>query len=317
MATNFSKSMLPTAAALSLAALGMLFLPAKVGDVLRAGLHDAILPGHRLLQLTATEIESALNRLRNPAEDAAKMNKLTTEVNGWKARCRQLQVGNTLLREQIDVLTQHGVSPYRGTPSQPLMVPELLQAAVLCTESDALWRAGTLIDKGTASGVAESTFVLEDLRPIVDQGKAAGLAAGQPVYCGRSVIGKIATVGRWTSTVRRLTDHGFRGEAQLARKTSTGLVFGARGILEGRGKPLCRLKYVPAAEPLSVGDDVYTGTRDATMPYPLHYGRITKAELQPGALHWEIWVEPAIDKVESQVVQILRRRFNPLRQLAQ
>ena len=143
-----------------------------------------------------------------------------------------------------------------------------------------------------------------------------GLADGQPVYSGRSIIGKIAVAGRWTSTVRPVTDREFRGLAQLARKTRGGLIFGSQAILEGSGSPLCRLTLVPVTEPVNIGDEVYTGRRDATLPYPLYYGKVVSAKIPPGAAHWEIKVEPAVGKIKAQRVQVLTKKMNPLRQLA-
>ena len=64
------------------------------------------------------------------------------------------------------------------------------------------------------------------------------LAAGDAVYAGRIVIGKIAEVGRFSSTLRLVTDSGYSGRARLARRTSQGLVFGAEGTLRATA-PTC------------------------------------------------------------------------------
>ena len=161
-----------------------------------------------------------------------------------------------------------------------------------------------MLERGAVDGVRESTLVLEDNRSLLDQGADAGLAPGQPVYSGRNVVGKIAVVGRWTSTVCPVTDPEFRGLAQLARSSGNRLLFGPQAILVGCGERLCRLTLIPATEPVSVGDEVYTGQRDAALPYPLYYGKVVSALIKPGALHWEIRVQPAVQRIAAPTVQI-------------
>ena len=195
-----------------------------------------------------------------------------------------MQAQNGLLQKQLTTLQQNGVSPYRGAPAKPLVVPQLLEAAVLGQDSAAAWRAGTLIDRGAADGLRESTLVLEEENPLVDQGADAGLETGQPVYAGRTVVGKIDVVGRWTSTIKPLTDAKFRAKAQLARKTPDGIVFASVGILQGTGDAACQLNLVPATEAVSVGDEVYTNHNDDALPYPLYYGKVLQAELKPGGV---------------------------------
>ncbi|MGH7127119.1 MAG: hypothetical protein ACREIV_01030, partial [Planctomycetaceae bacterium] len=102
-----------------------------------------------------------------------------------------------------------------------------------------------------------------------------------------------------------------------ARPTSQGLVFGPCGRLEGRGEELCRLTLIAPTEAVEVGDEVYTSDRDSTLPYPMYYGRVVRAKLRPGAPEWDIWIRPAAVEIDPKTVQVLRRRLNPLRPLAE
>jgi cell shape-determining protein MreC len=224
-----------------------------------------------------------------------------------------LRIENALLREKLSKADQN--SPYRGTVGQPLIVPELLQASVLGEETAKLWRAGKFIDKGTMDGVGKSALVLDDTSLLIDQGRDENLLSGQPVYSGRRVFGKVVQVGRWVSTVAKVTDARYRGWAQLGRRTSQGLLFEGTGILEGRGEPLCRLELVKLRELVSVGDEVYTANRDSTLPYPMYYGKVV--QVKPGTQFWEIWVKPAVNETNLQTVQVLRKKFNPIRMLGE
>jgi len=121
-----------------------------------------------------------------------------------------------------------------------------------------------LLGAGDRAGITESALVLDDTRPLVDLGDDTGLSPGDAVYAGRVVIGKIAEVGRFSSTLRMVTDSEYSGRARLARRTSQGLVFGAEGTLVGDGSDLCRLKHI--SDPVNVGDEVVTGGTDGRFP---------------------------------------------------
>ena len=114
------------------------------------------------------------------------------------------------------------------------------------------------LDVGANDGIAESALVLEGTQPLVDLGSDADVSPGDAVYAGRIVIGKIAEVGRYSSTLRLVTDPGYSGRARLARRNDRGaLVFGAEGTLTADGSELCRLKHI--TDPVNVGDEVFTG----------------------------------------------------------
>ena len=85
--------------------------------------------------------------------------------------------------------------------------------------------------------------------------------------------------------------------------------------MEGQGEKLCRLRYVPGTEPVEVGDEVYTGDQTGTQTYPMYYGRVVRAELNPGDQEWDIWVEPAIKTLNAPTVTVLRTQLDLSRTL--
>ena len=150
-------------------------------------------------------------------------------------------------------------------------MPDIVTARILGEETARLWRGGLLADRGSRSELKESDLVLQDDAPLADIGKDHRLEQGFPVFAGRTVFGRLQNVGRWSCTIQRVTDADFRGHAQLVRKTGRGFVFGAGGVIVGDGKDRCKLTMIPATEPVSVGDRVYTPS-DAGFPYPMFYG---------------------------------------------
>src|SRR5262249_38655157 len=190
----------------------------------------------------------------------------------------------------------------------------LMAARILGEETAALWRGRKLLSVGAGGGIIESALVLDNTRPIVDLGEDADLSPGDAAYAGRIVIGKIAEVGRFSSTLRLVTDPGYSGRARLFHRTSQGLLSGVEGTIVGDGSDLCRLRRIN--DPVNVGDEVFTGGADGALPLPMYYGKVVRAELEPGANEWSVWVKPAATDEPLETVLILRRVVNGDRVLA-
>ena len=291
----------------------LLFLSDEETDRLKIIVRDALGPGQLLLNDALDHSYQSIRKLRRQpdhTEELDHLRSLLAEREFWN---RQLKIRIALLRQRLADKEKTGSPPFPVVASESLLVPDLLEAIVLGEENAALWRSGKLIDTGRTDGLLESALVLEDSNSLIDQGSDAGLKTGQPVYAGRIVIGRIAQVGRLSSTYEPVTHPNYRGRARLARKTQEGLVFGAGGILVGQGQPFCRLERVSSIVPVSVGDDVYTDTSDGLFPEPMYYGKVVTVKLQPGSPRWEITVKPAASELNPQTVQILRKQINPLR----
>lgn len=300
---------------LGLAALGLGFLPARRGEALRSFIHDATLPGHRLmsqLEEWARQGRVWLAAGDGPtAQDVASRKMLAAA----QLRCRQLELERVALRRELDEARR---SPEIATvpAGEPLLVPGLVAATVLAGEDVELLRSGLLIDAGRATGLTESAAVLEGTPPLLDQGETSGMAVGQPVCAGRTVIGRVEHVGCWVSRVRGVSDPDYTDFVQLARPTPDGLVFGPRGVLRGMGEGRCRVERIGGAESVSVGDKVYSIPSDPTRSPPLYYGTVIEAEPADGGTQWRIMIEPAANTLDVRTVQVLRKTINPARLMA-
>jgi cell shape-determining protein MreC len=297
---------------LCLTGLGLLFVPAQAARPVRALVRDALRPGQAALHAAVrqsrrwvAELGQSINRTDRPGEP-------DVELQAARLEIRRLELQVARLRDRVEKLSQQQrLSPAADSPP-PLVTPTLVAARVLGDETAALWRGRKLLAAGGAE-IAESALVLDQARPIVDLGADADVSSGDAIYAGRIVIGKIAEVGRYSSTLRLVTDPAYSGRARLARRTSRGLVFGAEGTLVGDGSDLCRLRHI--SDPVNVGDDVFTGGADGLVPLPMYYGTVVRAELNPGANEWSVWVQPAAAAERLESVLILRRAINPDRVL--
>jgi hypothetical protein len=242
---------------------------------------------------------------------------LRDELKSVRHSYRRLEIEHAVLRERLQHDRVQGVSPYRASPGRPLLVPELVTARVFGREYRSADRASRLLHLGAVDGSFSEALVLNTSAPLLDQGAQQDVHIGQPVYSGATVVGRIASVGRWVSTVQPITDPAYRGRAQLARTTQQGVIFAAEGILRGRAAGGCALHGVKATEAVSVGDRVYTGGRSGTLPYPMYYGLVSQVELEPDAEEWSIVVDPAVEWEHVQSVQVLRDSLNPVRILGQ
>lgn len=299
---------------LCLCGAGLTQLPEPAERRVRTAVHDLLMPG----QVVGCELADRAGRgaswlLSRHSASAEEARVLRAHLAGLQARLQSTEIRCELFRTcagEADV----ALEALRGEKSQALLVPAILEARVLGAEATEIWRGRRFVAAGMSHNVVESAIVLDASGILVDQGAAQQLSAGDAVYAGQAVVGKIVDVGRYSSRLQLVTDPAYTGRARLARRTSRGFEFGAEGTLAGNGDGSCRLKHI--AEPVNVGDEVFTGGTDGILPWPMHYGQVVSASLEPGATEWTIVVKPAarLDRLEA--VHILRLAVNPLRVLA-
>ncbi len=317
MRSSLRQSDAKVAVLLCTTAVALMFLPSAIADSVRTVALDVSRPGQSVAHWTSERCLTAWRSLLSTSAHEARIDDLRDELEVWKARCRALEIESAVARRDKEHAEQTRSSSLIGEAGRPLVVPQLLEAKVLGQEFVSMWSAGLFLDRGQTRGIAETSLVLDSPALKVDQGQDSRLESGQPVYAGRCVVGRIVQVGRWMSTVRRITDNDYRGLAQLVRRTSQGMQFGAQGEFEGRGEhEPCRLTRVASTQSVRVGDEVYTAGRDNILPFPMYYGKVVHVEHRDGEPYWDIHVEPALRNLELHNVQVLRQRLNDDRLLA-
>ncbi|MCY2964667.1 MAG: hypothetical protein NT069_13700 [Planctomycetota bacterium] len=286
--------------------------PVDLVGKLRSLVRDALAPAQNIVQICVTSIENSWSSRRPPSTDDADESPDVSQT-ALATRNRQLELELADLRERVAIAEEYGRRP-KPTSSKPLLIPELIEANWLGEGVSALVREKGLLSVGSADGLTESAIVLQSELPLIDQGESGEIQSGDAVYAGRVVVGKIADVGRHTSTVRRVTDADFSGRARVARRTERGLEVIAEGTLVGDGADGCLLKHV--TEPIAEGDEVYTSGTDGVLRLPMYYGRVVRAELEPAAREWTVVVSPAAMTSHRDRVQVLRLKLNRERVMA-
>jgi len=299
------------------AGAGLTFVPPELTEPLRGLVRDAAHPG----QFTTTAFMGLVRHVSERVHDwqtaEEQLEQLRTALAKNERAMRQLQEDQARLREELEQARAKAGPRLVPSSSEPLLVPHLIEARLIGSETASLWRNRKLLDAGSADGVETSLLVLgRDDQLILDVGTDAAISERQPVYAGDVVVGRIAAAGRWTSTLESVTDANFRGAARVLRKTDAGWWRGPTGLLKGDGSELCLLDGIEASQPVEVGDAVVTATEDGVLPVPMFYGKIVEARLRPGGTRWEIRVEPAMKNQRLETVHVLRTNLNPTRLLA-
>jgi hypothetical protein len=285
------------AAGLLLAITALNVAPSETLDRIRMLFLDGLRPGQLLLSHVPRYLPAALAGTPAPADADRR------QLDALAARVRELELERQQLRDRLAAVETWGRRP-RGQKSEPLVVPALVSTRWLGEELSLVWRSRGMLAVGGRDGVHENALVLQSELPLVDVGGPQQVAVGNPVFAGRVVVGKIAAVGRQTSTVRRVTDAGYSDRVRVARRTPEGLLLITEGTLVGEGQPHCRLRHI--TEPVTAGDLVLTSGTDGILPLPMYYGTVTEASLDPTGREWQVRVQPATTAGTVTEVEVLR-----------
>jgi len=294
------------AGGLTLAAL-LWLTPESAVDRLRGAALDLLRPGQQLAEQGLDWGHALKGMVRVRADSGIRLAKLESELE-------RLTQQNEALRAQCDaahVLQLSSTSPAVESAEDPLLVSRLVPARLLGRQAQAYLAAHDLLDVGTAAGVSARALVVD--APLIDQGADAQLAVGDYVLADQRVWGRIASAGRYASSLRRIGDAGYRDLVMIAHRDGDQLHPGPQGLWEGTGEAECRIRLVEATSPVAIGDLVYTADTEGLLPAPLLYGEVVSAELPLAARHWEIRVRPATGALRTGRVAVVRTEVNERR----
>jgi hypothetical protein len=310
-------------AAILAAALALGFAPRGATQPLRDTWREALRPGLVGLGGTADWIGSRWTDFRCGDSKLPEAERKIAALND-RMRILQMQLllacSNRAAGGGVEQLNQAPAAP-DPSYSPPLLLSQAVSARVLGRQAQMFLSPRELLDVGKSNGAKSRALVIDDLAPsfsssdapLIDEGRDAAVQAGRLVLAGSRVWGKVAEAGPHTSTVQRVSDTGYRDLVQLARQGDGKLQFAGRGMLVGRGEPLCKIEMVESAESVTVGDLVFT-VDDGVLDAPLLYGRIVRVERKASAPQWEIWMEPAVNGCSVPAhVAVLKMELNPAR----
>ena len=293
-------------------AVGLLLVPVRYFDPIKGTARTVLRPAEK----GAAAAGHWGGHLRDRAKGHFRAVRRLVEV---EEELEQLQRENRRLRDELFVLANrppHEAGQVASDLQERLLALDHVVAHVLGRQARAFLEENLTLDVGSLAGIRPGARVIDVPTGLIDRGANAGLEPGQFALDRGCVWGQIVEVASQTSTVRTVTEPGYRDLVRLASAASRdGLPkrWGPRGILEGRGEPEARIRLIEVTEPVSVGDLVYTATGKGILPQPLLYGSVVRVERPKGASHWEIWMEPAARADGPELVTVLQVQLNPLR----
>jgi cell shape-determining protein MreC len=295
------------------AAVIVAVLPASVTSPAKDLVRLGFVPALRLVGDFRSEANSQIEAFSSHKAIRLKKEneKLSARLREAELQNRRTKLGILDARNKIAQLKTTGTSPFSSSTESPLVTPHAISARLIGDELVSLWKSNRLLDRGSKSGLFEDQWVLDDDAPKIDHGQTSNVVDGLPVFAGRCLVGRIAKSGRWTSSLQLTSDPEFRAKA-VALLRNPG-VLSEEFLLEGAGNGVCRLVSVPSSEHIEEGMLVYSVPGDRGIEAPMLFGRVTQATLQPGSLHWEITVAPAVDVESLNSVQVVTTRLNPAR----
>lgn len=282
-------------------AIGLMLLPARLSEQARGIAQASLRPGLAVIARSRETWHGSLRWLGNLGSSSAVSTQLEREIQELREQNGRLQAEIAWLRSQAPA--EQAVDA-AAISTSPLVRPRLVEARVLGRQAQSFLKRQGLIDAGSSSGIAQGDLVL-DPPALIDQGAATELSPGQFVLSGNRVWGKVLQVQPRLSTILRVTDSGYRDLVRIAGEDGAVTRPGARGVLEGTGEPLCRLRLVSVTQAVAVGQSVISEGSEGVLSGALLYGRIERVEQLPGVAHWEIWVRPAFAEQRPTRVAVL------------
>lgn len=306
------------AAGCVLVAVVLAVLPESAVSSLRDLVRAAMIPGQRAAQASSDWLTAELATLISDqlAERNQQIEQLRRDVATAELILRRVQLQTRSQRAEIDSLHRNGSSPFVSDAVSSLVRERAVEARVLGSDIVAVWKSQRLLDQGASAGLASDQWILDGADVAIDAGLDQSLSSGLPVFAGRCIVGRIVEAGRWTSSLELLTAPSFRAQAVIHRDGPRGLETVGSGLIEGTGEGMCRVAEVGAQFDVEIGDAVYSAS-DPLAETPMLFGYVTAATLEPGALHWEVSVEPAADLSRLRKVQVVVPSVNPDRLLGQ
>lgn len=134
----------------------------------------------------------------------------------------------------------------------------------------------------------------------IDRGSLAGIEKDQPVVTADGLVGRVIMTSPMASQVLLVTDERHGAGAVIAQTETTRWL----GILEGKSKLLCDMRFIVPPEKLENGETVVTSGQDGLYPSGLVIGRVKSNGSVTAPVLVEI--EPAAKLGKLEFVSVLK-----------
>jgi rod shape-determining protein MreC len=120
---------------------------------------------------------------------------------------------------------------------------------------------------------------------ILDKGKDYGVREKMPVITPQGIVGQAVEVGKWYAKVMVINDANSSVDVYVEGKNT-------RGILEGTGQTVLKLKYIVKNDEIEIGDRLVTSGKDTIFPRGLPAGIVITVNRNKPGIFADIDVMP-------------------------
>jgi rod shape-determining protein MreC len=120
---------------------------------------------------------------------------------------------------------------------------------------------------------------------ILDKGKNSGIMIKMPVITPSGLVGQVVETDRWVTKVMVINDTNSSVDVYVEGRNT-------RGILEGTGQTVLKLKYIRKNDEIEIGDKLITSGKDGIYPKGLAAGIVTTVNRGKPGIFSEIEVMP-------------------------
>jgi rod shape-determining protein MreC len=135
---------------------------------------------------------------------------------------------------------------------------------------------------------------------ILDKGKSSGITAKMPVVTAKGLVGQVVETDRWVTKVMVINDTNSSVDVYVEGRNT-------RGILEGTGQTLLRLKYIRKNDEIEIGDKLITSGKDGIYPKGLAAGIVTSVSRNKPGIFSDIEVMPFNNFNRLEEVLVVRK----------
>ncbi|HJP91900.1 MAG TPA: rod shape-determining protein MreC [Pyrinomonadaceae bacterium] len=148
----------------------------------------------------------------------------------------------------------------------------------------------------------------------INRGTTSGVEVNMPVVTAGGIVGRIITVGPWSSQVMLITDEKAGAGAVVGQLGQSGALGSVRGRAD-LGVSLIEMRYVSGLEKVELGDYVMTTGQDGIYPPGLNVGRVVDVKHGTATQAHQIFIQPGaqLDHLEEVAVLLYHppRRSTP------
>ena len=133
---------------------------------------------------------------------------------------------------------------------------------------------------------------------VIDKGTKHGVNRGMAVVSPEGIVGHVLQASPHCAKVLLIIDFNSSVDAIIQRSR-------AKGLVEGNGENLCRLKYAPRTHDIQLGDRVVTSGLGGRYPKGLMIGKISKVKKKSYGLFQHAEIIPSVNFTKLEEVFII------------